>query len=138
MTPVPEASIFTRIINREIPAHIVYEDDACIVILDKFPGIRGQSLVIPKQQATYIFDLDDSSYEHILMVSKKIAQALDTAFMTERTCLVIEGFEVPHVHIKLYPMLSTTPNLSHILVTTSEASDTELQLLVEKIKSVLQ
>lgn len=138
MTPVPEASIFTRIINREIPSHIVYEDGACIVILDKFPGISGQSLVIPKQQSAYIFDLEDNIYEHILMVSKKIARALDTVFMTERTCLVIEGFEVPHVHIKLYPMLSTTPNLSHILASTAEASDAELQLQEEKIKTVLQ
>jgi histidine triad (HIT) family protein len=136
MTTEP-SSIFTKIINREIPAHIVYEDDVCIVILDKFPGINGQSLVIPKLQVSYIFDLDDTIYQHVLIVAKKIAVALDAVFNTERTCLVIEGFEVPHVHIKLYPMQSHTPSLSHILVSTAEASNEDLERIAKKVTVVV-
>lgn len=133
-----QSSIFTKIINREIPAHIVYEDTNCIVILDKFPGISGQSLIIPKQQVAYVFDLENDMYQHILMVAKRIARALDTVIGTERTCLVIEGFEVPHVHIKLYPMLNTNPNLSHILASTTEADDQDLAQIAKKIQAVLQ
>jgi histidine triad (HIT) family protein len=98
-----EPSIFTRIINREIPAEIIYEDDRLIVIPDKFPSIPGQLLIIPKAEAAYIVDLDPELYQHMMTIMRKCMQALDTALQTVRTCVVIEGFEVPHVHIRLYP-----------------------------------
>lgn len=99
-----EDSIFTKIIRKEIPGAFVYEDDVCIGIIDKFPETEGKTLIIPKKQVDYIFDLDDETYQHLFDVAKKISKALDKTFKTERTCLLVEGFEVPHVHIKLYPV----------------------------------
>ena len=97
-------SIFTKIINREIPAAFVYEDDVCVAIIDKFPETVGKTLIIPKKQVDYIFDLDDETYQHLFEIAKKVSKALDKTFKTERTCLLVEGFEIPHVHIKLYPV----------------------------------
>lgn len=126
-------SIFTRIIKREIPAKIIYEDGNVIVVPDKFPSMEGQTLVVPKQQVAYIFDLDDMTYHALMDAAKRIAQALDTAFGALRTCVVIEGFEVPHVHIRLYPC--TTKELR--LLPRHEASDAELKIVAEKIRATL-
>lgn len=130
-------SIFSKIIRREIPAHFVYEDDTCVVILDKFPTIEGQSLVIPKQEVDYAFDLDNETYLHLFEVAKRVAKALDATLDTERTCLVVEGFEVPHTHIKLYPMPKGSTKLSGALTAGTEASDETLATLADKIKSAL-
>lgn len=130
-------SIFTKIINREIPGHFIYEDDVCVVILDKFPTVPGQSLVIPKQEVDYTFDLDDATYEHIFAVAKKIAHASDMALNTARTCLVVEGFEVPHVHIKMYPLKDEHRPLGERVKMGAEASDEELFAIAEKIRAAL-
>jgi histidine triad (HIT) family protein len=98
--------IFEKIIKREIPAHFIYEDALCIGILDKFPVYEGQSLIIPKKRTDYIFDIDDDMYHHLFGVAKKIAPVLDSVFHTVRTCLLVEGLEIAHVHIKLYPIPS--------------------------------
>ncbi len=131
-------TIFTKIINREIPAQIVYEDDVCIVLMDKFPAVEGQTLVIPKLEVDYIFDLPTDIYSHILDVAKKIALASDTAFSAQRSCLVVEGFEVPHVHIKIYPMQSTDKSVGLVMTQQAESTDEELDEQAEKIKSVLK
>lgn len=124
-------SIFTKIIKREIPAEIIYENEQIIVIPDKFPSMEGQMLVITKRQVPYIFDLSSEEYEALMSVTKKIAKALDRAFSTLRTCVVIEGFEVPHVHVRLYPckteVMKWTPR--------NEASNEELKTLAEKIRA---
>ena len=131
------ASIYTRIINRELPGHFIYDDDKCVVILDKFPQVEGQSLVIPKAEVDYAFDLDEETYEHIFKVAKKIALASDKALSAKRTCLVLEGFHVPHVHIRLYPMQSTEDSLGNYMSGGEEASDESLASIAEKIKSAL-
>lgn len=128
------ATLFEKIIAREIPAHIVYEDDRCIAILDKFPKIPGQTLVIPKEPIDYFVDLPDDLYQHVFSVAKKIARALDHTFSAMRTCLVIEGLEVPHAHIRLYPI--TEPHLD-ISGGGTEASDTTLATHAEQIKKAL-
>jgi len=97
-------TIFEKIIVHEIPGVFLYEDDLCVVIMDAFPATRGQCLVIPREAIDYAFDCSDELYTHLMMVSKKIVHALDAALNPVRTCLVIEGFEVPHTHIKLYPV----------------------------------
>lgn len=119
-------SIFTKIINREIPAHVVYEDDRSIAILDKFPVVDGQTLVIPKHEVDYAFELPDELYHHLFAIAKKLVPALDRTFDTERTCLIIEGFEVPHVHVKLYPVPKGTTSLKAAASPGTEASDTVL------------
>jgi histidine triad (HIT) family protein len=131
-------SIFTKIINREIPGHFIYEDDFCVAILDKFPAVKGQSLVIPKKEIDYAFDLDDDSYIHLFKIAKRIAQASDTALNAARTCLVVEGFDVPHVHIKIYPMTDTTTALGQIMPQGKEAGDEELSAVATQIRTALQ
>lgn len=127
-------TIFSKIIAREIPSQFVYEDDICVVIMDKFPSVRGQILIIPKLEINYIFDLPEEIYNHLFKVTKRVAKALDIAFDTEKTCLVVEGFEVPHVHIKLFPITDTNKNLALIMGDTTEKPDEELEIDAEKIK----
>ncbi len=128
-----EDTIFTKIIRREIPAEIIYEDEQVIVIPDKFPSMEGQTLVVPKQQVAYVFDLDDGAYRALMDTTKEIALVLDKAFDTIRTCVVIEGFEVPHVHVRLYPC--TKKEL--ILAPRHEATDAELKTVADKIRAML-
>lgn len=130
-------SIFSQIIRREVPAQFVYEDDICVVIMDKFPGVKGQTLVIPKQESDYAFDLDDATYARLFEVAKRVAKASDQALGAFRTCLVVEGFEVPHVHLKLYPMPPGDKNLAAALKSGPMASDEELAALAEQIKTAL-
>jgi histidine triad (HIT) family protein len=125
-----EPSIFTRIINREIPAEIIYEDSYCIVIPDKFPSMPGQLLVIPKVQIAYLADLDETTYQHIMAVVKRCMTALDLALGTNRTCIIVEGFEVPHVHVRLYPCLTA----ELLLDSRKEASDADLAVLAASLR----
>ena len=131
-------SIFTKIINREIPGHFLYEDEHCVVILDKFPAVKGQSLVIPKKDIDYAFDLDDETYLHLFQVAKKIGTASDKALDAERTCLVVEGFDVPHVHIKIYPMQDTTTALGKVMSEPAEADDEDLALVATQIIAAIE
>lgn len=126
-------SIFTKIINREIPATIIYEDDFSFVIGDKFPSMPGQLLVISKRQVSYVFDLTAEEYYGLMTTTKLVAQALDKAFKTLRTCVIIEGFEVPHVHVRLHPCLEE----KLILEPRQEVTNAELEKLAEVIKAEL-
>ncbi len=131
-----EKTVFSKIIDRELEAYILFEDEQCMVILDVFPALPGQALVIPKKPVAYLFDLEDDLYHHLFSIAKKVAIALDTTLHTERTCLVVEGFEVPHVHIKLYPMTSRQP-LGKIIEETAPLAPEEGQALSEKLKTAL-
>ena len=132
------ASIFTKIINRDVPAHFLYEDEHCVAILDAYPAVKGQSLVIPKKEIDYAFDLDDDTYVHLFKTAKKIAKASDAALDAARTCLVVEGFDVPHVHIKIYPMTDTKTALGEILPHQQEATDEELTQVATQIEAALE
>ncbi|MCD5382208.1 MAG: HIT family protein [Candidatus Pacebacteria bacterium] len=125
--------IFVKIIAREIPAHFVYEDDVCVAILDKFPMHTGQVLVIPKEKVDYVFDLDDETYHHLFTVAKKIGPVLDNLFDAVRTCIVVEGLEVPHVHIRLHPLQKDKLGFGD----PQEASDKILAKQAEQIKAAL-
>jgi len=131
-------SIFSKIINRQIPGHFIYEDEHCVAILDKFPTVRGQSLVIPKKELDYAFDLDDDTYIHLFKVAKKIAKASDRALNAKRTCLVVEGFDVPHVHIKIYPMMDTGKALGEHMATGEEANDEDLAIVATQIQAAIE
>jgi len=132
------STIFTKIINREIPWFFVYEDDVCVVLMDKFPAVSGQVIVVPKEAVVYAFDLSNETYLHICMISKLVAKALDAVFQTQRTCLVIEGFEVPHVHIKLYPMTTSDEPLGAVMPIQTEASDEVLAEQAVRIQMTLE
>tara|TARA_B100000508_G_scaffold140940_1_gene144420 strand:+ start:1974 stop:2384 length:411 start_codon:yes stop_codon:yes gene_type:complete len=131
------STIFTKIIDREVPGFFVYEDDKCVAIMDRFPAVNGQVLVIPREEVGYIFALSTETYLHICKVSRMVAHALDDVFNTKRTCVVVEGFDVPHVHIRLYPMTSAEEPLGAVIVKQSEADTLLLTEQAEKVKAAL-
>lgn len=97
------ASIFTKIIKREIPANILYENEDFISILDISPLTLGHSLVIPKVEIDYFFDLDDKYLNKIMMFSKVVSNALSKSVICKRVGLTVVGLEVPHAHLHLIP-----------------------------------
>ena len=97
-------SIFTRIIKGEIPSYKVAEDDHFYAFLDINPLKAGHTLVVPKNETDYLFDLSDNEVSGIFIFSKKIAKAIKEAFPCNRIAVVVLGLEVPHAHIHLIPM----------------------------------
>ena len=100
------ASIFTRIINREIPAYIVAENDQYIAFLDINPLVVGHTLVVPKKEVDFIFDLDDETLSGLNLFAKKVAHAIKKSIPCKRVGVAVIGLEVPHTHIHLVPMNS--------------------------------
>lgn len=100
------ASIFTRIINREIPAYIVAEDANYIAFLDINPLVVGHTLVVPKKEVDFIFDLDDATLAGLNLFAKKVAHAIKNSISCKRVGVAVIGLEVPHTHIHLVPMNS--------------------------------
>ncbi|MBC7943262.1 HIT domain-containing protein [Candidatus Saccharibacteria bacterium] len=99
-----QPSIFTRIINGEIPCHKVYEDDKVLAFLTINPVADGHTLVVPKNQVDQIWDLETDDYEYIWKTAQKIAKHLRTVMNVDRVGVVVKGFEVPHTHIHLIPV----------------------------------
>lgn len=97
------ASIFTKIINGEIPCYKIAENEHCISFLDIQPIAKGHALVVPKLEVDYMFDLPDDTYTELHLFAKKIAVALKKAIPCERICTAVIGMEVPHTHIHLIP-----------------------------------
>ena len=97
-------SIFTKIINREVPAYIIEENDDFIAFLDVFPLAKGHTLVIPKKQVDYIFDLDDETHQGLWKFAKKISSKVNVAIECKRVGVAVIGLEVPHAHIHLVPL----------------------------------
>ncbi len=100
------SSIFTRIINREIPGYIVAEDDRFIAFLDILPLVEGHTLVVPKVENDYIFDLDDKTLADLMVFARKVAVGVKKAVPCKRVGIAVIGLEVPHTHIHLVPMNS--------------------------------
>ncbi len=97
-------SIFTKIINREIPAYIIEENEEFIAFLDVFPLAKGHTLVIPKKQVDYIFDLDQDTYNRLWEFAKNISGKVEKAIECKRVGVAVIGLEVPHAHIHLVPL----------------------------------
>jgi len=97
-------SVFTKIINREIPGQIIAEDGQFIAFLDIVPLVMGHTLVVPKKEVDYIFDMDDDTLAAISVFAKKVAVAIKKAVPCKRIGVAVIGLEVPHAHIHLVPM----------------------------------
>ena len=97
-------SIFTKIIKGEIPCYKIAEDDRFIAFLDVFPIKKGHTLVVPKVQIDYLFDLDDSLLSDLMLFAKKVAQKMERAISCERIGVAVIGLEVPHAHVHLVPL----------------------------------
>lgn len=98
------SSIFTKIINGEIPAYKIAEDDKFLAFLDVNPNAKGHTLCIPKQEINKIFDMEENLYLELMQFSRKIAIALEKAIDCKRVGMAVVGLEVPHVHVHLIPL----------------------------------
>ncbi|MHA6696341.1 HIT family protein [Chryseobacterium sp. A321] len=123
------SSIFTKIINREIPAYIVAEDEHHIAFLDAMPLVEGHTLVIPKKEVDLIFDLDSESYKALWSFSQEVAKKVGKAIDCVRVGVAVVGLEVPHAHIHLVP-LNQMSDLNFM--------NERLQLSAEQYKKIQQ
>ncbi len=127
------ASIFTKIINREIPAHIVAENEHAIAFLDINPLTKGHTLVIPKKEVDYLFDLDDDTYTRLQLFAKEVALKIKKVISCKRISTAVIGLEVSHAHIHLIPINSMRDtNFSNPKL---QLPDDELKQIAEKIRS---
>lgn len=129
------ASIFTKIIRREIPGHIVYEDDRYIAFLDINPLVLGHTLVVTKQEVDYIFDLDDTTIAGLNVFAKRVAAAIRKSVPCKRIGVAVIGLEVPHTHVHLVPM-NTMDDLNFTRKKLSPSKE-ELSETAEKIRKTL-
>ena len=129
------ASIFTRIINREIPGHIVAEDERFIAFLDIMPMVLGHTLVVPKKEVDYIFDIADEDLKAMNIFAKKVAAAVRKAVPCKRIGVAVIGLEVPHAHIHLVPM-NSADDLNFTRPKLKPTPD-ELTAVAEKIRAQL-
>lgn len=127
------ASLFSKIINGEIPSHKIAENDNFFAFLDVFPLVPGHVLVVPKKETDYIFDIADAELAEMMVFAKQVAVVLKKAMPCKRIGVAVIGLEVPHAHIHLVPMNSaddlnfTRPKLS--------PSQAELKQIAEKIRA---
>jgi histidine triad (HIT) family protein len=129
------ASIFTRIVQGEIPCHKICEDENYLAFLDINPLVKGHTLVIPKREIDYLFDLDDELLAGMTVFAKKVAHAIDHVIDCKRVGVVVLGLEVPHAHIHLIPInsLYDTEFSRPKLKLTAD----ELEQIAEKIRNAL-
>ena len=129
------STIFTKIINGEIPSHKIAENENYLAFLDVFPLAKGHVLVIPKKEIDYIFDIEDELYQGLFLFAKKIAKALEKAVPCKRVGVAVIGLEVPHAHVHLIP-LQTMADINFERPKMKITSE-ELAEIAEKIKSYL-
>ena len=98
------ASVFTKIINGEIPAYKVAETDKFLAFLDVNPNAKGHTLCIPKQEINKIFDMEEDLYLELMQFSRKVAIALEKSIDCKRVGMAVVGLEVPHTHVHLIPL----------------------------------
>ncbi|WP_138477138.1 HIT family protein [Dyadobacter bucti] len=126
------ASIFSKIVNGEIPSHKIAENDDFLAFLDAFPITYGHTLVIPKKEIDYIFDLDTELYANLFVFAKSIVPAIEKVVPCLRIGLSVIGLEVPHAHVHLLPLNSMKDaDFSKKIKITQE----ELATLAEKIRN---
>jgi histidine triad (HIT) family protein len=101
-------SIFTKIVNDEIPSFKIYENEQCLAFLDAFPLKYGHTLVVPKKKTDYIFDINSPEYLELWDFAKIIAKAMKKVIKCKRVAVVVIGLEVPHAHIHLIPINNIT------------------------------
>jgi histidine triad (HIT) family protein len=126
------SSIFTKIVNGEIPCHKIAEDDRFLAFLDVMPLVEGHTLVIPKQEVDYIFDLEPDVLADLMKFAQSVAPAIKKAIPCKRLGVTVIGLEVPHAHIHLVPMNAMSDmNFSNPKLRPSQE---ELAITAEKIR----
>jgi len=128
------SSIFTKIVNGEIPSYKIAEDDNFLAFLDVNPNAKGHTLCIPKQEIDKIFDMDDELYLGLMKFSKKIAIALEKTVPCKRVGMAVVGLEVPHAHVHLIPLNEMDEMRFHNKVSLSKE---EFEALAKSIQENL-
>lgn len=127
------ASIFTKIINGELPCYKIAENDKFLAFLDVFPLVHGHILVIPKKETDYIFDIEDAELAEMMVFAKHVAKAQRKAVPCKRIGVAVIGLEVPHAHIHLVPM-NTVGDINFTQAKIKPTTE-ELTAMAEKIRS---
>jgi histidine triad (HIT) family protein len=128
------SSIFTKIINGEIPCYKIAEDENFLAFLDVNPNAKGHTLCIPKQEINKIFEMEDDLYIGLMQFSKKIAVALEKTVLCKRIGMAVVGLEVPHAHVHLIPLNEMDEMRFQNKVSLSKD---EFEALAESIKANL-
>lgn len=128
-----EPSIFTKIINGDIPCHKVYEDDKTFAFLDINPTVEGHTLVIPKTEVEFLWDLTEEDYAAVMATVKKLGLRLREVFAVPYVGVKVMGTDVPHTHVHLLPFRSPTEYKSFSPLTT-EPDHAALAAIAEKIR----
>jgi histidine triad (HIT) family protein len=128
-------SVFTKIINGEIPSYKIAEDENYLAFLDVFPLKKGHTLIVPKKEVDYLFDLDSDTYLGLMDFSKKIATAIKLAFPCNRIGMAVIGLEVPHAHLHLIPI--NTMNDMNFSNTKLTITKEEFEECANRIKSFI-
>ena len=127
------ASIFTKIVNGEIPCHKIAESDDFLAFLDIFPLAKGHVLVIPKVETDSIFDVEENNYAKLWVFARQVAKAIEKSIPCKRVGVAVIGLEVPHAHIHLIP-LQSVEDINFSRPKLKLASE-EFQSIAEKIKA---
>lgn len=125
------SSIFSKIIRGEIPSFKIAENDTHFAFLDINPIAKGHTLVIPKKEVDYIFDLDDKLLADTMLFAKKVATGIDQALSPIRTGIIVEGLEVPHAHIHLVPIYKESQKVA--LGESIEIDEKEMDRIAKQI-----
>lgn len=127
------ASIFSKIVAGSIPCHRIAEDDHYLAFLDINPIVEGHTLVIPKKEVDYIFDLDEETLSGLMVFAKKVAKQIEAAIECKRVGVLVVGTEVPHAHIHLIPFQQESE--MNIAAKKLQLSQEELAVIAKKINS---
>jgi histidine triad (HIT) family protein len=128
------ATIFTKIINGEIPCYKIAEDENYFAFLDIRPVVKGHTLVVPKKETDYIFDLDDVTLSDMMIFAKKVSKALQQVVPCQRIALMVLGLEVPHAHIHLLPI----QNEAEFNIRNKHTfPDNEMQTIARDVQKIL-
>ena len=129
------ASIFTKIINGEIPCYKIAEDEDFFAFLDINPNAKGHTLCIPKKEVDRIMDLDEKTYMGLMAFSRKIGKAIEAALDCKRVGITVIGLEVPHVHVHLIPLNEMREATFQYKVTPTQE---EFLAIAEQIRSKIE
>ena len=130
------SSVFTKIVNGELPCHKLAEDQDYFAFMEIKPLAPGHALVIPKAEVDYIFDLDNKALSGLMIFSKKIAAAIKKAVPCVKVAILVYGLEVRHAHVHLVPVQGVPGELN--LSNAKKATDAELGFVAQKIRSTLE
>jgi len=127
------ASIFSKIINGEIPSHKVYEDENFLAFLDIRPMVKGHTLVIPKKEVDYLFDMNPEEYTSLLLAAQKVAKGIKKSVPCTKVGMTVIGLEVPHAHVHLMPINNVADmSFKNPVVEMTQSQMNQLAQLINK------